>query len=65
MKTGLLLVDFQKDYFPGGKMELMAMDTAAHRASELLTAFREIGLPVYHVQHISSRPGATFSSRIR
>jgi nicotinamidase-related amidase len=36
MKTSLLLVDIQNDYFPGGKMELVGMDEAAMRAKELL-----------------------------
>jgi nicotinamidase-related amidase len=36
MKRGLLLVDIQNDYFPGGKMELVGMDEAAMRAKELL-----------------------------
>ncbi|MFQ5934960.1 MAG: cysteine hydrolase family protein [Acidiferrobacterales bacterium] len=60
MKTGLLIVDIQNDYFPGGNMELVGMDAAAQQASDLLTKFRDSGLPVYHVQHLSIRPGATF-----
>jgi nicotinamidase-related amidase len=60
MKTALLLVDIQNDYFPGGKMELVGMEAAARRASELLATFRQIELPVYHIQHLSVRPGATF-----
>lgn len=60
MKTGLVLVDIQKDYFPGGNMELVAMDAAAAAASSVLESFREHSLPIYHVQHVSTRPGATF-----
>lgn len=60
MKDGLLLVDIQNDYFPGGNMELVSMESAAHQASQLLTASRDAGLPIYHVQHLSVRPGATF-----
>ena len=29
MKTGLVLVDIQNDYFPGGSMELVSMESAA------------------------------------
>ena len=29
MSIGLVLVDIQNDYFPGGKMELVAMESAA------------------------------------
>ncbi len=60
MKTGLVIVDIQNDYFPGGRMELVGSIDASKNAGELLAAFREKRLPVFHLQHISSRPGATF-----
>lgn len=60
MKTGLLLIDLQNDYFPGGKMELAGILQAASKARRLLDHSRKNNLPVYHVQHISIRPGATF-----
>lgn len=60
MKTGLVLVDIQNDYFPGGSMELVGMDAAANTASTVLEQFRQRKNPVYHIQHISTRPGATF-----
>jgi len=60
LKTGLVLVDIQNDYFAGGSMELVGMDAAAGKASAVLASFREQNLPVYHIQHLSTRPGATF-----
>ena len=60
MKTALLLVDIQNDYFPGGKMELEGSLEAGLRARQLLSAFRQQRLPLVHVQHVSARPGATF-----
>ena len=60
MHAALLLIDIQNDYFPGGAMELVGSREAGQRAAMLLTAFRSKGLPVIHVQHISTRPGATF-----
>ena len=60
MQTALLLIDIQNDYFPGGAMELVGSHEAGQRAAMLLTAFRSKGLPAIHVQHISTRPGATF-----
>ena len=60
MTTALLLVDVQNDYFAGGAMPLEEMDRAAVRAARLLAAFRERGLPIVHVRHLSVRPGATF-----
>ncbi|MDH3692926.1 MAG: cysteine hydrolase [Gammaproteobacteria bacterium] len=60
MKTGLLLVDIQNDYFPGGRMELVSMDAAAKRSARILNAFRDASAPIYHVQHLSAHQGATF-----
>ena len=60
MKTGLVLVDIQKDYFPGGRMELVGMSAAGQKAGELLSAFRNSSWPTFHIQHISVREGATF-----
>jgi nicotinamidase-related amidase len=56
----LLIIDIQNDYFPGGKMELEGTDTAVANASIALEAFRKAQLPVFHVKHLSTRPGSTF-----
>ncbi len=63
MKTALLLIDIQNDYFPGGKMELEGAQQAARRAAALLQCFREHGGRHIHIQHESIRPGATFFLR--
>ena len=60
MSKALLIVDIQNDYFPGGKMELVGSAPAGQRAKALLAAFRAHALPVIHVQHVSTRPGASF-----
>lgn len=60
MTQALLLVDIQNDYFPGGAMELPGSPAAGAKAGDLLRAFRQKGLPVVHIQHISTRRGATF-----
>lgn len=60
MTTALILIDLQNDYFPGGTMELVGAEAAVAQAARLLQAFRQRGLPVFHVQHIATRPGATF-----
>jgi nicotinamidase-related amidase len=60
MKTALLIIDIQNDYFPGGKMELERPVEAAHRANELLQCFRDHSMPTVHIQHISRDPDATF-----
>jgi nicotinamidase-related amidase len=60
MKTALLLIDLQNDYFPGGKMELEGSLQAGLQAQRVLTLFREKKRPLVHIQHLSVRPGATF-----
>ena len=60
MKQALILIDIQNDYFPGGAMELVGSPEAGAQAGKLLRAFREKALPVIHLQHISTRPGAAF-----
>lgn len=60
MNNCLILVDFQNDYFSGGKMELVETEKAAANAQRLLNMFRKENLPIVHIQHVSTRPGATF-----
>ena len=60
MNNCLIIVDLQKDYFPGGNMELVGIKDAAANALTLLQEFRKAKLPVIHVQHIAARPDATF-----
>jgi len=60
MQTTLLLIDIQKVYFPGGAMPLVNSVAAGEKAGRLLKAFRSRRLPVIHIQHISTRSGATF-----
>jgi nicotinamidase-related amidase len=60
MTAALLIIDIQNDYFPGGTMELAGPGAAAAKAAALLAAFRKKSLPVVHMQHIATRPGATF-----
>jgi nicotinamidase-related amidase len=63
MKTALLVIDIQKDYFPGGKFPLVDPLPAAQKAYELLQCFREHGGRHVHIQHISTKPDATFFIR--
>jgi len=60
MSTALLLIDIQNDYFPGGAMEVPDSVAAGGHAAELLAAFRQHRLPVVHIRHVSTRPGAGF-----
>lgn len=60
MKTALILIDIQNDYFPGGKMELDDSIEAGEHAKRLLSFFRENDLPLVHIQHVAPKPNATF-----
>src|SRR5688572_5986250 len=60
MKTALLVIDFQKDHFPGGKHPLVNALDAAKKAYMILQCFREHGGHHVHIQHISQNPDATF-----
>ena len=60
MKTALLVIDIQKDYFEGGKYPLVNPLEAAKKAYELLQCFREHKGHHIHIQHISLKPDAAF-----
>lgn len=60
MQQALLLIDIQNDYFPGGSMELVNMPDAADNAARVLDWFRTNLRPIFHIQHIAKKAGATF-----
>jgi nicotinamidase-related amidase len=60
MTQALLLIDLQNDYFPGGAMELVGSPEAGIQAGILLQVFRRAARPIVHIQHLATRPGATF-----
>lgn len=60
MNTALLVIDIQKDYFPGGKYPLVNPLEAAQKAYMILQCFRERNGHHVHIQHISLEPDATF-----
>lgn len=61
MSTALIIVDIQKDYFPGGKMELSNPAHAAANAAKVLEWFRENHNDhIFHVQHIAADPALGF-----
>jgi nicotinamidase-related amidase len=60
MTRALVIVDVQNDYFDGGSMALVGMEAAADNCGRLLESFRASGEPLFHIQHLATRPGATF-----
>lgn len=60
MKKALILIDIQRDYFPGGAYPLKGMNKAGKQAQKLLSKFRGEGNEVIHIQHISKNQKAPF-----
>jgi nicotinamidase-related amidase len=60
MKTALLIIDIQNDYFDKGTNPLTGSDKASENARLILDRFRKENLSVIHIQHIATRPSATF-----
>jgi nicotinamidase-related amidase len=60
MKTALLIIDIQNDYFEDGTMTLIESEKTAENAKLLLDKFRNEKSPIIHIQHIATRPTATF-----
>ncbi|HSW71701.1 MAG TPA: cysteine hydrolase family protein [Gammaproteobacteria bacterium] len=60
MKTALLLIEIQNDYFPNGRMPIEKSTYVAAKSKQLLQAYRAREWPVIHVQHISTRPNDSY-----
>jgi nicotinamidase-related amidase len=56
----LLIIDVQRDYFPGGAYPLVEPEAAAESARRVLEGFREAGEPVIHMKHVWDAPDAEF-----
>ena len=57
---GLLIIDIQRDYFPGGAFPLVEPEAAADAAKRALDRFRAAGEPIVHMRHIWDAPDAPF-----
>lgn len=60
MKTALIVIDIQNDYFPGGRMPLDGMEMTARNCQALLEKFRVLKAPTFIVQHLFNIPTAPF-----
>jgi nicotinamidase-related amidase len=63
-KSGLLLIDIQEFYFPGGRVQLENVEQAGMNAGLVLNQFRQENLPVYHVRH-NFEPGGNIHSYVK
>jgi nicotinamidase-related amidase len=60
MARTLLIIDIQRDYFPGGAYPLVEPEAAAEAARRVLGSFRDSGEPVIHMKHVWDAPEAEF-----
>jgi nicotinamidase-related amidase len=60
MNKALIIIDIQNDYFEKGTMTLVGSDKASENAKLVLEQFRKNKQPIIHIQHIATRPTATF-----
>src|SRR4051794_38418562 len=56
----LLIIDIQRDYFPGGAYPLVEPEAAAEAARKVLDSFRSANEPVIHMKHVWDAPDAKF-----
>jgi nicotinamidase-related amidase len=59
--TALIVIDFQMEYFAGGKLPIPDGHAALARAMELVALADEHQMPVFHVQHLGAAGGALFA----
>jgi nicotinamidase-related amidase len=60
METALLLINFQNDYFPNGRVTVDRSLEVSIKAHELANVFRSYQKPVIYIQEIATRPDATY-----
>jgi nicotinamidase-related amidase len=60
MSRALVIIDIQRDYFPGGANPLVEPEAAADAAATALQYFRARGQVVIHLRHVWDAPEATF-----
>lgn len=59
MKTALLLIEFQNDYFPNGRMPLEKSTEACQKAQEALQVYRAKQFFIVHAQQTNTYQHAT------
>ena len=61
MRTALIVIDVQNDYFADGAFPLWAADATLERIEQAIAAAQARQWPVILVQHIASAPGPFFN----
>lgn len=60
--TALLVIDFQKEYFEGGKMPIPEGRPALDQARQLIAFADRSGIKVFHIQHVGANGGPLFAA---
>lgn len=63
IKTAVVTIDYQMDYFPGGRFPLWRAGKAIRRAGAVLAEARRLGICIFHVRHESLASDAAFLAR--
>ncbi len=53
MKKGLLVIDLQNDYFPGGNFPLWNTEATIENVLDAMERAKAEGIPIIHVQHVA------------
>ncbi|MEJ8834879.1 cysteine hydrolase family protein [Ramlibacter sp. AN1133] len=61
-RPGLVVIDVQNDYFPGGAYPLWNPERALAATEQAIHAARARGLPVVCVQHVAGGPSPFFNA---
>ena len=59
-EQALVVIDLQRDYFPGGNFPLPGIERAATQAVRMIDLFHRNRLPVIHVRHFERDPAVGF-----
>jgi len=59
--TALVVIDFQKEYFPGGRMPIPDGAKAMENAKKLIAFADKNKMPVFQVQHVTPAGSAVFA----
>ena len=54
MKTALLVIDLQNDYFPGGKFPLWNTEATLNNIEKAILCAKAQGVEVIHIQHVAN-----------
>lgn len=64
-QTALILIDFQNEYFPGGKMVIPDGEKALNNAKRLTEYAHKNGMPVFFVRHLGPTNSPLFAEGSR